>query len=150
MMRLYAPLAALALTGCLVFVAPDDPSAIRDLVAARAQWNVEGTTTYTMRGSAQCFCVMGGREVNVAVTNGQVTRVTDAVTNAVLPSEIAAPYRSVEGLFDIIDEAIRTNVHRLEVTYDPKRGFPVRLWIDRSDRIADEEYGFNMTSVTAH
>jgi Family of unknown function (DUF6174) len=148
MTRSIASLAALALAGCLAFVAPDDPIAIRDLVSARARWNLHGATAYTLRGSTQCFCVMGGREVDIEVLNGQVTRVTYADSGTPLPSELGASFRSVEQLFDIIDEAVRQDAHRIEVTYDPRRGFPTRLWIDWSERIADEEYGFVTTVVT--
>lgn len=147
-MRLLAPVLALTLSGCLALVAPEGPSNIRDLVAARARWNLRGAANYTIRGSTNCFCVYGGQVVDVAVTNGVVTGVTLVATNTAVPSELAAGFRSVEQLFDVIDEAIRKDAQRLEVEYDADRGFPTRLWIDWSDRIADEEYGFNITAVT--
>lgn len=148
MKALLAPLAPLALAGCLAFVAPDDPGSTRDLVAARARWNLHGASAYTMRGSAQCFCILGGREVEIDVAGGRVTRVRLAETGAEVPSELRASYRSVEELFDLVDEAIRNDAHRLEVTYDAQRGFPTQLWIDWSDRIADEEYGFRTSTLT--
>lgn len=148
MKALIAPFASLTLAGCLAFVAPDDPVTTRELVAARARWNLQGAANYTMRGSAQCFCVHGGREVEIDVAGGRVTRVRLADTGAPVPTEIGASYRSVEELFDMVDEAIRTGAHRIEVSYDAQRGFPTQLWIDWSDRVADEEYGFRTTAVT--
>ncbi|MBK8247969.1 MAG: hypothetical protein IPK85_11300 [Gemmatimonadetes bacterium] len=148
MKALLASLASFSLLGCLAFVAPDDPGSTRDLVAARARWNLHGATAYTMRGSAQCFCILGGREVEIDVAGGRVTRVRLVDTGADIPSEFVASYRSVEELFDLVDEAIRSGAHRLEVTYDAQRGFPTQLWIDWSDRIADEEYGFRATALT--
>lgn len=147
-MRLLGSLLALTLSGCLAFVAPEETSTLRDLVAARARWNLQGAANYTIRGSTSCFCIYGGHDVDVAVTNGVVTGVTLVSTNAALPSELAGGFRSVEQLFDLIDEAIRKDAHQLHAEYDADRGFPTRLWIDWSDRVADEEYGFTITGLT--
>lgn len=147
-MRLLAPVLALTLSGCLALVAPEGPANIRDLVAARARWNLQGAANYTMRGSTNCFCMYGGQVVDIAVSNGVVTGVTLVATNTALPSGMAGGFKSVEQLFDVIDEAIREGAQRIEVEYDPRRGYPTRLWIDRSERIADEEYGVNITALT--
>eukprot|EP00210_Caulerpa_lentillifera_P007253 g6939.t1 len=54
---------------------------------------------------------------------------------------------TVEGLFDLIQEAISSRVAELIVEYDPTLGYPTRVKIDRDFRIADEEIEYK-TSVS--
>ncbi len=144
-----APFALLTLlcSGCLAFIGPDDPRDVRDLVAARARWNVHGSSHYVLEGSPRCFCVAGGLVARVTVTGGQVTSVSRADTGEMLPTHAWQSFRTVEDLFDLIDDAIKRDAHRIDVTYDPEQGFPTTLYIDYSDAMADEEYGFNVLRV---
>jgi hypothetical protein len=45
----------------------------------------------------------------------------------VLPSEYARIFQSVDGLFAIIDQAIRDGTRPLTVRYHPTLGYPTRI-----------------------
>jgi hypothetical protein len=55
----------------------------------------------------------------------------------------------VEGLFDILRDAIVRDAHVIEVTYDVETGVPIKFWIDYAENIADEELGFRVTESVA-
>lgn len=49
--------------------------------------------------------------------------------------------RSIEEAFDFIEGYDAENVFLFEVDYVENYGFPTRIYIDRDDRLADEEIG---------
>lgn len=137
------------LAGCIVFVGPgDERENMRDLVAARARWNANGSTDYDMVSRALCFCILGGQEVRVTVRGGRVTSLVVVSSGQVIDPAQYSQYATVERLFDVIEDAIDREAVRLEVTYDNRFGYPVRFQIDYSEMIADEEYGHQVVSFT--
>lgn len=142
--RTLAAAALLTATGCIVFVGPRDADGeLRDLVAAKARWNTSGVSDYDMVVRALCFCVYGGQEVRVTVRAGRVTTATLVQGGQSLPTE---NYYSVEGLFDLIENAVERNAKEIDATYDSARGYPRLFQIDYSEMIADEEYGHEIVS----
>jgi hypothetical protein len=61
-----------------------------------------------------------------------------------------AQYLSVERLFGVIDEAIREDAARIRVVYDARLGFPADVYIDWDERLADEEFGYEVRDLTAN
>ena len=49
---------------------------------------------------------------------------------------------TIDQLFDLIEESEKNNVHLLEVTYHSNKGYPISLYIDQEEMIADEEMGY--------
>jgi Family of unknown function (DUF6174) len=139
---------ALPLSACIVFVGPDDPAPVRDLVAARARWNVNGPASYAVVARANCFCILGGQDVRVVVQRGTIVSATVLSTGAAVPSHSIANYRTVEQLFDLIDDAARKKAYLIEASYDARFGHPTRFWIDYSPQMADEEFGYEIVSLT--
>src|SRR5688572_33168446 len=87
----------LAVQACIIFVGPsDNDDELRDLVRARARWNVQGVTDYDVVARALCFCGYGGTEVRVVVRNRQVISATVIATGEVLTGSFATHYRPVE------------------------------------------------------
>lgn len=149
-LRRVAQLAALlALSGCIVFVGPgDERENMRDLVAARARWNANGSSDYDMVARALCFCILGGQEVRVAVRGGRVASLVVVSSGQMIDPAQYLQFAPVERLFDVLEEAIEGDAAKLDVTYDSRYGYPVRFQIDYSERIADEEYGHEVVSFT--
>ncbi len=152
-MRLLKPvrwlLALVALQACIIFVGPsDNDDELRDLVRARARWNVNGVTDYDVLARAICFCGHGGTDVRVEVRNGHVVSATVVATGQVLTGAEAGPYRTVEQLFDVIENAVDRDAHRIDATYDAQYGYPVHFFIDYSRNAADEEFGYEIVQFT--
>lgn len=141
--------AVVALQACIIFVGPsDNDDELRDLVRARARWNVNGVTDYDVIARAHCFCAFGGDDVRVIVRDGGVVSATILATGRMLGGAEAVQYRSVEDLFDVIEHAARHDADRIDVTYDAHYGYPAHFFIDYSRSAADEEFGYEILEFT--
>ena len=69
---------------------------------------------------------------------------TDLATGEVLDPNEVQLYLTIDGLFDLIQDAYDRNAHEVQVEFDPSRGYPTRIYIDYSEMIADEELGFTL------
>ena len=145
--RSYA--AIVALQGCVVFLGPHDTDDVRrDLIRARAQWNVNGVRDYEVIARTLCFCGYGGERARVVVRNGQVTSVVILSTGRLLTATESVQYRPVEDLFDMIEAAERAGAHRIEARYDGHYGYPTVFFIDYNENTADEEFGYEILSFS--
>ena len=140
----YIPLtAALLLAAC----GGDSTTApANHLGEQRALWASQDLTDYTFDVSRVCYCQFVG-DVRVTVKDGVITGVTE------LASEVARDpetFRTIDGLFDLVQDAYVRDAHEVQVEFDPSRGYPTRIWIDYVQMMADEEVGFTLLSdVTA-
>lgn len=142
--------AALTLTlgGCVASLAPRDADdRVRDLVAARARWNQHGLSSYVMDVQLLCFCPVEG-VATVTVTAGRVTSAVVKASGRPVSPQMLSAYRSVEGLFDQLEDAIGRNAHRIDAEYDSALGYPRQFFIDYSVNVADEESGIQVHAFT--
>lgn len=126
-------------------------AAAERLDAMQAIWEEQNVDSYTFEFQWQCFCPRNfTQRVRVTVVDGEVT--------AVEPLEIqegpelqVEDFRTIDGLFELLREAIEQDAHRFEAMYDEARGLPVSAWIDYDELMADEERGFTVSDfeVTA-
>ena len=141
-MRLALLLLPLALSGCSLLSAGGAPDSLDD---ARRLWADADLDNYTMTLSRSCFCLVEHiGPFSVTVQNGEIlsaTREGETVdTDRVL---------TVDGLFDVLADAYRQDAHRIEVDYDPIRGYPTSFFIDYDEHTADEELGFTVKDLEA-
>ena len=88
-----------------------------------------------------------GSDVRVAVKDGVITDVTELASAVARDPEL---FRTIDGLFNLIQDAYDRNAHEVQVEFDPGRGYPTRIWIDYVQMMVDEEMGFTLLSdVTA-
>jgi len=117
-----------------------------DLADYRTLWEAQRLTDYTFDVSRVCYCQFMG-DVRVTVQGGVITGVTE------LASEVARDpetFRTIDGLFDLVQDAYDRDAHEVQVDFDPDRGYPTRIWIDYVEMMMDEEMGFTLLSdVTA-
>ena len=127
----------------------DSPDPVRAaLQQAQERWERSGLADYSYTGAWTCFCPEDYRaDTQVAVGDGRVTAVSPVAPNG---GTTPAPERFVpiEGLFALIQDAIAQNAARIEVSYDETYGYPVALFIDYDERMADEEDRFTISSFT--
>jgi hypothetical protein len=113
------------------------------LARAQARWEREGPASYQVTISRSCFCLSEGAVV-VTVTDGLVESRQYVSTGANVSEQFEHLFPSVDGLFDRIEEARRQGVARLDVTYDPTYGHPVRIAIDEVARMVDDELVYSV------
>lgn len=135
-------------TGCGV-IAPGG-GVLEELERNDEIWASLEPSMYAYGVERLCFCGVEARgPVRVAVSGGQVVDRTYIESNAPVPSSFEDLFPSVEGLFDILRDAIARDAHVIEVTYDVETGVPIDFWIDYAENIADEELGFRVTESVA-
>ena len=112
----------------------------------RALWASQGLTDYTFDVVRICYCQFVA-DVRVTVKDGVITGVTELASEVARDPEL---FRTIDGLFDLVQDAYDRDAHEVQVEFDPSRGYPTRIWIDYVLMIADEEMGFTLLSdVTA-
>lgn len=117
----------------------------RELNDMEQRWQEQGITDYSFEFEWRCFCPPGYREpVRITVMDGRIESAgfVDPETEATLPGE--EEYRTIDGLFGLIRDAVKQGAHEIEVAYGEERGFPVSADIDYDALTIDEERGFRV------
>lgn len=98
------------------------------LAAARARWarNAPTAYSYTIQRSCECVAETSG-PVRVVVRNGIVESRQYVSSGASVAAQYAPIFPAVEGLFSIIDDAIKNGTKPLTTRYDPTLGYPTRI-----------------------
>jgi hypothetical protein len=115
------------------------------LERAMRRWDAVGPEDYTYLVRRICYCVpesMGPFEVRIFQGTHDVY---DPVTHELIDAEYVDLFPSVDGLFDVIDQALRGGADRLEVDYDRRTGTPLRIDIDYMEGAADDEIRYDST-----
>jgi hypothetical protein len=125
----------------------DGPTAPeRKLQAARLKWERTRPAAYTFTVAVYCFCTQeGSGPVIVSVRDGIVESRTYVATGAAVAPTYADYFPTIDGLFEVIEDARREGADEMNVTYDPARGFPVVISIDYVREMADDELTYHAT-----
>jgi hypothetical protein len=140
-----ALLLSLTLPACTT--SPDDPG--DDLAINRRHWQSQRVADYQIQFRMSCFCIPDATAPVVLQVRGgaivSVTRVSDGV--AVPPSRWKGIYYTVDQMFALIADAQAKGADEVRVAYDPLLRYPTTVFIDQSQRIADEERRFEMSGL---
>jgi len=99
-----------------------------ELASARSRWSRLAPPSYTMTVSRTCECLpeMSG-PVLVTVRNGVVESRQYVRSGAAVSDQYVAIFPGIDGLFAIIDDAVRNGTQPLKVEYDASLGYPTRI-----------------------
>ncbi len=109
------------------------------------RWQAYGLTDYTVLQTRTCFCAYGGRQFRITVRSGVIAGIVDPSTGSPLSSEEWGLFKAIDDLFTLIHSIDTAHVAVFRVSYDPRYGYPVMMYVDPSAQIADEEYGYQTT-----
>lgn len=119
------------------------------LEANRALWSASRPAAYRYRFQWVCFCVQEHiRVVDITVANRSILSVVDAETREPLSGPAAAQYRTIDGLFDFVQESIDYPAASIQAAFDPHLGYPSQAYVDYVAGIADEEMGFRVFALS--
>lgn len=113
---------------------------------ARARWRAQSIVDYTYVFSRGCFCVQEYREPVTITVRGRTIESVVSVAAGV-PRD-PAQYPTIEGLFDLVQNAIDEDAATITTEYDPARGYLTSAYFDISERVADEELSVEVRSLT--
>lgn len=99
---------------------------------AQQRWQQQTLSTYRFQVRQQCYCPPEAlKPVVVTVINGQ--------TDSTQPSVNPEINKTIDQWFAFIADKQRNHWHRVDVRYHPTLGYPQRIQLDYSPRMADDE-----------
>ena len=108
-----------------------------ELDTSRSLWNINGLTDYNYVLQRQCNCIGDARRPGlVQVRGGAITAVSDVETLQPINPSL---FRTVDGLFDELQNAIDQSADDIQAEFDSRFNYPTSIWIDFDRGIADEE-----------
>jgi hypothetical protein len=85
--------------------------------------------------------------MRVYIKDNQIVNVIDLSKGTSLPQNQWQWYKTVDQLFVMISGINKDSVASFRVDYDPTYGYPIKIFVDPSAQIADEEYGYNSNNL---
>lgn len=114
----------------------------------RAKWASAMVSDYEFNFRWICFCALESMApVNITVRENRIDGAAFVEGGAPVAIGGLGGYRTIDGLFDLLQEGIDKNAHSISVDYHPELGYPIDVWIDYDEAIADEELGFEINGL---
>ena len=121
-----------------------------ELDRQEAKWQAARPAQYRFGLARICFCAPESLgPVRITVSGEDVTERRYIASGDPVPESLEAFFPSIDGLFDLLRDAIERDAHRIDVTYDPVSGVPIDLYIDYEVNVADEEVGYEVVESVA-
>jgi hypothetical protein len=118
-----------------------------DFARSRALWTSARPATYDYTITVSCFC---GREITravvVVVQGATVVSRTYVDDGTPVPAASISLFSTIEGVFDIIGNAVDHNYAHVGVTYDTALAYPTTIALDESTAIVDDERVYTLTN----
>jgi hypothetical protein len=112
--------------------------ALSELEQSRERWAQQAISTYTYRVQRICFCAFVD-PVDVTVRDGHITSIVVTSSQEELDPSMFSQYYTVDGLFEVVRDALDRDAHSVVVAYDTEFGYPVDVAIDYIEMAADDE-----------
>ena len=137
------------LAACAPSVAPSPSGPMQELARNRQKFQATVGPSYRVSYQNQCFCPPEAAEpVRLTVRSGRVASVERLADGRPVPSPEWGAYRTVEGVFEQIEQAITRGARQVKVDYDDRYGFPRDVTIDYN-AAADAWLGFKLHDLEA-
>jgi hypothetical protein len=137
--------AALSGTACDDVFGIDDES---DLERAQQRWADEGPASYTFVFGRSCFCGWETtRPARITVVNRVVVSRHYVDTGDPVPQQWERYYPAMEGVFQIVHDAINRDADEVNARYDSRLGYPIDVEIDYVHNAIDDELSLSVTEV---
>lgn len=114
---------------------------------ALEKWNNKAIDSYTFDLSVSCFCMFETMPPwTIKVVNNKLKTIDgEDVTEQQLENEYWFAL-TIGELFIIIENKLSANPFIYTSKYDSEYGFPVEIYFDMDEMIADEEIGYSISS----
>lgn len=138
-----------------VLIATSCTSSIpRELEENETLWKNQELEDYDFTLERQCFCPEDQRDpVNIEVHNWTAVSVTYISDGTLVTESKFNNVDTIDKLFTLLSNAFlgegdfTQNADSVDKTYDENMGYPVTLYIDVSQQMADEEQGYTVTNL---
>ena len=114
----------------------------------RKKWASAMMSNYQFNFRWLCYCTPEYvAPVNVTVRESRIDGVAFVESDVSVAIEDLKRYRTIKGLFDLLQEGIDKNAHSISAEYHSELGYPVKVSIDYEEYTVDEEKGFEIDSL---
>jgi hypothetical protein len=123
------------------------------LAAARVAWKSAALADYEYTYQKYCECHRDSPPDTIVTVRGNaVVGVRHKMAGAA--ADVPAPrnleyYWTIDGLFDLVDSALRSQAATVRATYDPVRGYPTQVYVDYDADFVGDELDVRVTSIAA-
>ena len=120
---------------------------VREAQTRRAAWRARGIADYRIRIAVGCFCPWPSTPAILEVRRGVAVGLRDTTGRGF--GKLREPWSiyTVEGLFDAVEQGARRD-DVLDVTYDPRWGYPTYIHGDARLRLPDGWFWMRATELT--
>ena len=133
-----------------ILAGSESAQAQQQLNDSHNKWASKNIKDYQYTFNWGCFCPPEhNKPVIILVRNGVLSGVKYADGSGAVDKAKYASYRTIEGLFEFLQDAINRKAYRIEVSYDANLGYPTLASIDYDQRVSDEEMSFKSGSLVA-
>lgn len=118
---------------------------------SREQWQAKGYRDYSFEFRWNCFCAHNTNWAVVTVKNNTVVKGVEIESGEVFEGAEdwrLDDYKTIDELFDYIQEGYDYPADSIRAIYDAASGFPVNVLIDYKEGWVDDESGFQIRKVT--
>ena len=128
---------------------PEDsitPSPIEmELSTAIKKWSDSKINSYSYTLTVSCYCI--DTEPNdIKVVNNKIKKVNGKSVTEDDLENIYWNVKSFDEIFEIIDEKLKDNPFLYTIKFDQSLGYPIDIYFDMDEMIADEEIGYYVTN----
>ena len=96
-----------------------------------------------------CFCGEDYiKPVNISVRENRIDSAAFVEGDVPIAIEGLERYRTIGGLFDLLQAGIDKKAHSISAKYHSELGYPIDVWIDYEEYTVDEELGFEINSLS--
>ena len=115
-----------------------------ELSLAKEKWENKNFNNYEYTLEVSCYCFNDGPN-DIEIKNNDLFKVNGkSVTLEQLQNEYW-DVKTIEELFNIIDSKLEDNPFRYTLKFDENYGFPIDIYFDMEEMIADEEIGYKIS-----
>jgi hypothetical protein len=112
-------------------------------------WSRNAPAQYHFVLERMCFCPLEiVSAVEIGVANGVVVSRTYVQSGQPVTAQYASLFPAMEGVFDLIEDALDRGADRIEVSYDSRYGHPTEASFDYILNAVDDELAFRVRAFT--
>ncbi|MEC7858046.1 MAG: DUF6174 domain-containing protein [Bacteroidota bacterium] len=116
-----------------------------ELSAAIKMWNDSNINSYSYTLTVSCYCI--DTEPNdIKVVDNKIKKVNGKLVTENDLENIYWNVKSFDEIFEIIAEKLNDNPFLYTIKFDQSFGYPIDIYFDMDEMIADEEIGYYVTN----
>jgi len=115
------------------------------LSTAIKKWNDSKINSYSYTLTVSCYC-MDTEPKDIKVVNNKIKKVNGKSVTEDDLENIYWNVKSFDEIFEIIAEKLNDNPFLYTIKFDQSFGYPIDIYFDMDEMIADEEIGYYVTN----